>query len=151
MKFEYLNSNLDKVREEIYSQSDSLFDCQPAANVDINIAIAYLNIGVDSEDMCVKCLWGFSPEESWTEENLSVPDAVEGKLKLIGEYEAGLTWRLDRDSVWKSYIDKRNGWYCIGNPYLEGEYTAVKVLEDMILVMDKLNELKAVWVHPKFI
>ncbi|MCM1236949.1 MAG: hypothetical protein NC489_43290, partial [Ruminococcus flavefaciens] len=35
------------------------------------------------------CLWGFSPRESWKEVALCVLSAIEGKLRLIGEYEGG--------------------------------------------------------------
>lgn len=95
MKFEIVkSSNIGNI-EERYSINDRSFDCNPSVNVDISIAIAYLNLGIDSDDMCVKCLWGFSPRESWKEANLFVPSATEGILRLIGEYEAGLTWRLD--------------------------------------------------------
>ena len=66
--------------KERYFINDRSFDCNPSVNVDINIAMAYLNLGVDSEDMCVKCLWGFSPRESWKEANLFVSSAIEGEL-----------------------------------------------------------------------
>ena len=119
--------------------------------MDINIAMAYLNLGVDSEDMCVKCLWGFSPRESWKEVCLFVPPAIEGELRLVGEYEAGLTWRIDKNKMWKSYFDKESGWYCIGNSMLEYGDTAVKVIDNMIAVIDNTSDLKAVWVQPIFV
>lgn len=53
--------------------------------------------------------------------------------------------------MWKSYFDKLSGWYCIGNPVLEEEDQAVKIIKNMIVVVDKLCMLKAVWVQPLFI
>lgn len=85
MKFEIINNNKTESVEERYFINDRSFDCNPSVNVDINVAIAYLNLGIDSEDMCVKCFWGFSPRESWKEANLHVPSATEGALRLIGE------------------------------------------------------------------
>ncbi|MCM1231911.1 MAG: hypothetical protein NC489_17465, partial [Ruminococcus flavefaciens] len=108
-------------------------------------------LGIDSEDMCVKCLWGFSPEESWKEAALCVPSAIEGELRLIGEYEAGLTWRIDKSRMWESYFDKESGWYCIGNPMSDDEDTAVRVIKNMIVVVDNTSKLKAVWVQPVFV
>lgn len=151
MKFELVKGNKVGNAEEQYCINDRSFDCKPSANVDINVAIAYLNLGVDSEDMCIKCLWGFSPKKSWKETKLFVPSAIEGELKLVGEYEAGLTCRIDKNKMWESYFDKKSGWYCIGNPMLEEEDTAVKVINNMIAVVDNTSELKAVWVHPTFI
>ena len=95
MKFELIKGSKIGNTVEQYFINERSFDCNPSANVDINVAIAYLNLGIDSEEMCVKCLWGFSPKESWKEVNLCVPSAIEGELRLIGEYEAGLTWRIE--------------------------------------------------------
>ncbi len=72
-------------------------------------------------------------------------------MRLVGEYEAGLTWRIDKNKMWKSYFDKESGWYCIGNSMLEEEDTAVKVINNMIAVVGNTSELKAVWVHPTFV
>lgn len=150
MEFEIIKSRKIESEEERYFISESYFDCNPSVNVDINIAMAYLNLGVDSEDMCVKCFWGFSPRESWKKANLFVPTAVEGKLRLVEELEAGFTWRIDKNKMWKSYFDEKSGWYCIGNPRIEGEDDAVKVLKNLIVVVDDANSLKAVWVQPVF-
>ena len=103
-----------------------------------------MNLGVDSEDMCIKCLWGFSPRESWKSADLSVPLATEGKLKLIGEYEAGLTWRVDKNRIWESYYDRKIGWYCIGTTPLEEGDNVVKVIDNMIAVVNSSKELKAI-------
>lgn len=101
--------------------------------------------------MCAKCLWGFSPRESWKEANLFIPSAIEGELRLVGEYEAGLTWRIDRNKMWESYFDRESGWYCIGNSILADEDTAVKIIDNMIAVIDNTSELKAVWIQPLFV
>ena len=104
MKFEIVRGSKIGNAKERYFIKERSFDCNPSVNVDINIAMAYLNLGVDSEDMCVKCLWGFSPRESWKEANLFVPSAIEGELRLVGEYEAGLMWRIDKNKMWESYV-----------------------------------------------
>lgn len=150
MKFEIVKGSNIGNTEEQYLINDRSFDCNPSANVDINVAISYLNLGIDSEDMCVKCLWGFSPRESWKEVNLHVPSAIEGKLRLIGEYEAGLTWRIDKNKIWESYFDKKSGWYCIGDSILEDGDTAVKITNNMITVVDNTSQLKAIWIQPVF-
>ena len=151
MKFEIISNKGYENVEEQYYMSDKSFDGNPSVSVDINLAIAYLNLGIDSEDMCVKCLWGFSPRDSWKEESLTIPPAQDGKLKLLGEYEPGLTWRLDINEMWSSYFDARTGWYCIGNPLSRKGDSAVRINRNMIVVIDSTNELTAIWVHPTFL
>lgn len=150
MKFDIIRDKKNEYIEERYYINDRSFECNPPVNVDINVAMAYLNLGIDSDDMCVKCLWGFSPRESWQEANLIVPSAEEGTLRLTGKFEAGLTWRIDKNKIWKSYFDKSSGWYCIGNPLLEEEDKTVKIIKNMIAVIDNEDVLKAIWVHPLF-
>lgn len=151
MKFEIIKSKKIESREVQYFISEKSFDCHPSVNADINIAMAYLNLGIDSEDMHVKCFWGFSPREGWKKVNLSVPTAGEGELRLAEELEAGFTWRIDKNKMWESCFDKKSGWYCIGNPRAEEGDEAVKVIENLITVVDNTNELKAVWVQPVFV
>ena len=151
MKFEILDNKGYENIEERYYMSDKSFEGSPAVSVDINLAIAYLNLGIDSEDMCVKCLWGFSPKETWKEERLTIPPAQGGKLKLLGEYEPGLTWRLDKNEMWISYFDEKTGWYCIGNPLSNKSDSAIRINRNMIAVFNSTNELTEVWVQPTFI
>ena len=151
MKFEIIKNRKIESKEERYCIGERSFDCYPFVNADINIAIAYLNLGVDSEDMYVKCFWGFSPRESWKEANLFVPTAVEGELKLVEEFDAGFTWRIDQNKMWESYFDEKSGWYCIGIPRTEEGDRAVKVIKNLIIVVDSTNSLKAVWVQPVFV
>ena len=151
MKFKIVKGSKIANTEERYFINNRSFACNSSVNVDINVAIAYLNLGVDSEDMYVKCLWGFSPRESWKEANLFVPPAIEGKLRLVGQYKAGLTWRIDQNKMWESYFDKESGWYCIGNPKFEDEDTAVKIINNMIAVIDNISELKTIWINPIFV
>lgn len=134
-----------------YSINNRSFDCIPASNVDINIAMAYLNLGIDSEDMCVKCFWGFSPKESWQKKILTVPFAESGMLKLKGEYAAGLTWRIDKDRMWESYFDMSSGWYCLGEILSDKEDRTVKIHKNMLVVLNNKNFLKSIWVKPEFI
>ena len=64
---------------------------------------------------------------------------------------AGLTWRIERNKMWESYFDREFGWYCIGNSILADEDSAVKIIDNMIAVIDNTSELKAVWIQPLFV
>ena len=50
--------------------------------------------------------------------------------------------------MWESYFDESSGWYCIGKPILEKSDKAVRVIKNMIAVIDITNVLKAVWIQP---
>lgn len=115
--------------------------------VDINLLIAYLNIGIDSEDMGVKCIWGLSPKKNWCEKTLSIPYAEGGRLILLGEYEPGMSWRIDGGNMWKSYCDKETGWYCIGNPNVERYDLSVRINKNTIVLLNELNELKSIFIQ----
>ena len=103
MKFEIIENKELEDKEERYFISEKSFECYPSVNADINVVMAYLNLGIDSEDMCVKCFWGFSPKESWKDANLFVPVAVKGELRLVEDIIAGLKMFQDGDVDSKEY------------------------------------------------
>lgn len=146
MKFKVIRDNIEE-SEIIYLAKDKSFDTNISVNVDINLLIAYLNIGIDSEDMGVKCIWGLSPKKNWCEKTLSIPYAEGGRLILLGEYEPGMSWRIDGGNMWKSYCDKETGWYCIGNPNVERYDLSVRINKNTIVLLNELNELKSIFIQ----
>lgn len=151
MKFIILKSKSNDTAYVQYSAKDNAFDSFPLNNTDINISMAYMNLGVDSENMMVKSVWGFSPKESWIEQKLIAPNASNGELKLIGNYKAGLSWRIDKDDMWTSYYNKKNGWFCIGNPITQKNDEGVKINKNTIIILNDVNELKAIWINSIFV
>ncbi len=151
MKFEYIKGCCKPKIEEQYILLDECFNDTPTLSVDTYVAIQYLYLGIDSVDMCIKSLWGTSPRASWKETTLFPPNAVEGSLKIIGECEAGLTYRIDCKKMWESYFDKDSEWFCIGNPIFREGDNAVKICNNMIVVINSINELIAVWIQPIFV
>lgn len=149
ISFEIVDDVINDKGTVQFSKEDKGFDYVPNCSVDINIAIAYLNIGIDSETMYAKYVWGFSPMESWERCTLVRPKFIKSGLKLLGNYQAGLTWRLDKDRMWKSYYDEESGWYCIGSPKVLKDNQCVEFAEKSIAVLCG-NELKAIWLYPEF-
>ena len=150
MKFEIIRKDDFPNLNAYYSVNDSCFDTSPLVNVDISVTVAYLNIGISSEDMSIKCIWGFSPRESWNEKSLLAPFAVNGKVKLDGEHQPGMSWRVDKDKMWESYFDKESGWYCIGATEIQQNDVAVRVCNNMLVVVDNEGKLKSVLINPVF-
>lgn len=151
MEFNIVKSCRIVDNEVVYHVNDKAFDCSIPVNTDIYFTMAYLNLGVDSQDMLVKCFWGFSPLQSWIERKLKIPYAEEGSLRLLGEYEPGFTLRIDKDKKWEAYFDSQSGLYCIGKPSIEKDDNSVKILKNMVAVLSKDNHLKAIWVKPLFL
>lgn len=149
MRFDIINKDA-YTYEAQYNMAEMSFDI-PNVSVDTHISVAYLNLGIDSEDMIAKCIWGFSPMNSWQITNLTVPDYIDGGVRLVGLNEDGLILRADKDKMWKSFFDKTTGWYCIGNFASEEGDTAVKITKNMIVVLNFFRHLKAIWIKPKFI
>ena len=135
--------------EVIYVDSEKSFDFKPLLNSDISIVFGYLNLGIDSETMQAQQVWGFSPKESWQYKNIEVPKHIKGNLKLVGEYEPGLSWRVDTNKPWKSYFDNKSGWYCIGSYNLDNECVCVEFCTDTIAIMNK-SILQAILLKPNF-
>ena len=133
--------------EEIYFRSEKSFDSDRTVNVDIDLMVNYLDIGVDSMDMYVKCIWGISPEESWIETELEPPNADEGKLQLLKKYAPGLAHRIDGGSLWKPYVDRRINWFCVGNPECKMCDSAVKINRNTIVLLNERRELKSIWIR----
>ena len=149
IRFDIINKDA-YTYEAQYNMAEKSFDI-PTVSADIYIAVAYLNLGIDSEDMTAKSLWGFSPMSSWKNMNLKLPAYMEGGIKLLGVNEGGIILRADKEKMWEAFYDKTMGWYCIGNPLTEKDDKALKIIKNMIVVLDVSRALKAIWIQPKFV
>lgn len=149
MRFEMINKMAYTYGVQ-YNMAEISFDI-PNVYSDIYIAVAYLNLGIDSEDMTARCLWGFSPMSSWKNMNLKLPDYCEGGIRLVGVNEGGMILRADKEKMWKAFYDETKGWFCAGNPFTGREDKAVKIMENMLVTLDVSGALKAIWIYPKYI
>jgi len=150
IKFNAIKNDNIIYGETKYFEMDRSFDFVPKQDVDINIAISYLNLGFDSDNMKAKCVWGFSPKESWNNISDIQPESFLGELFLLGEYESGLTWRIDKEEMWKSYYNNETGWFCIGDKNQEANDINIQFATDIIAVLQS-ETLKALWFKPDFV
>lgn len=151
MQFIIDNQQKSSSASVLYRADESSFDYTPYTNVDINILAAYIQIGIDSQDMCVKALWGYSPQSSWEVKHLRPPCAETGvlQLKACSEREAGITRRIDTNNMWKSYYDREIGWFCLGEPTWNRSDKAVKLFQNVIFTVSKSNDIKGIWIYLK--
>src|SRR5699024_4304371 len=101
------------------------------------------------ETMNAQQVWGFSPRESWTSLQIGSPVYEKGKLRLLGEYEPGLTWRIDKKDIWKSFFDKRTGWYCIGDYNIKEDDFGVEFANNRVVIMNDY-QLKSICIKQTF-
>lgn len=150
MKFEIVRSHQSMDNEIVYRVNDKAFDCRLSVNTDVYLTVAYLNLGIDSQDMLLKCVWGLSPMESWNRRKLSMPFAEIGCLKLVGDYEEGLIIRIDKDKRWEAFFDPISNVYCIGNPIIGETEKLAKIMNNLITVINSENTLTSIWIEPIF-
>lgn len=113
--FEAKNTNTKYLGEVIYRRSENSFDFSPLRNADITLMIGYLYLGIDSEIMLARHIWGYSPFAGWLEKKLIVPTYFAGELILSIEMPIGISTKLGDSVCWKTYYDSEQGWVCIGD------------------------------------
>ncbi len=59
----------------------------------------------------------------------------------------GISYRLNENSRWPIYVNKKKGWVCLGAPKIQGK-ELIEFAPDCVATMDG-QELIAVWLHPK--
>lgn len=131
-----------------YNTKEKGFDTLPDVKSDIALLIAYVNIGFDSDNMCVNQVFGLSPSYSWIKQKLlEPPNVVKCALELAEDFDSGI-WRLDRGNEWRTYFDIDSGWVCIGNPKMVDGTTNVQFIDHAIAILNAYGELQALWMHP---
>lgn len=136
--------------EVIYIKKDLSFDFKPIYSADYSLLIGYISLSFDSETKCACQVWGCNPINVWVNKDLNKPKSIKGDLLLDDEIETGDNKRLIEAGAWTTYFDKSTGWVCIGNYEEESNDVAVEFANNTIAVINQ-NNLKALWLRPKFI
>jgi hypothetical protein len=131
----------------IHNKENKSFDTIPKLNTDIILVVSYVNIGFDSETLIANQVWGFSPKESWIVKEIEEPmNSKNAVLKLKEELEPG-SWRLDRETQWRTYYNSKTGWLCIGDPEITMNDDCINFLQNAVSTLNQKGELKALWIH----
>ena len=136
-------------KQIIYRKDEYSFDTTPYIyefDFEIEINTIFLTV-VDSKIIQLNGFCGLSEKNLYYD----VPKAKKGTLKLLHSekyiFSAGTAKLNDKD--WKTFINPQTGWACIGEPQRQG-YT-VEFIDNCIAVVDKNQELIALWIHPFFL
>lgn len=133
----------------IYDKKEYSLDFKPPQNTDCSIMIGYLYLGVDSESLLVRQIWGYNPYSSWVNKYLKTPYSFPGELVLGKEIEAGTSRRLIEVGKWKTFYDSNTGWICIGNDSNLQDDINVEFATNTIVVLNR-KKIKAIWLKPIF-
>lgn len=147
MKFKIDNNRKKLEGQPIYLKDEYSFDFEPTENVDISLLVGYLTLGIDSETMQVRQVYGYNPNSSWTEKSLLLPLSTPGALILEGDIEPGVSKRLVDSNSWSSYYDRKSGWICIGSYELTANDKVVEFANETIAVVEN-GYLKSLWINP---
>lgn len=136
-------------KQVIYRKNEYSFDTVPyeyEIDFEIEVNTLFLTV-VDSKIIQLNGFCGVTKRNLYYD----VPKAKKGVLKLLDSEKyislAGTTKLNDKD--WETVINPQTGWICIGDPQKQG-YT-VEFIDNCIAVINKNQELIALWIHPSFL
>lgn len=114
-----------------------------------SLSINYLQIEIDCDKRIVY-VWGCEPLIEYKETN-NFPDFYEDKdlIALIDkDIIPGVSISLDKEKKWPTYVNKKLGWVCIGDPAIK-DRRLIEFAPDCVAALDNDSEMVAIWLHPK--
>ena len=149
MKITYQYSENINEGQAVYNKSDNFFDfISNNIGDSITLLIGYIQLTIDANTNQLVRVWGPHPYRLWKEHSLDVPKAKKGIVIIENDYEASIAYREPEMQGWKTYYDQKSGWVCVGDPKIKE--TAIMFATDIFVVI-KDNEIKALWIKPKFV
>lgn len=148
MKVKYYYSNQIIDGTLVYRRSENSFDFLSNNTGDISILIKYLQITINASNNRMISVWGLHPHHLWKKTNLVTPTFKDGIVECIGNYESGVSYRIEEYENWDTYFDQSNGWFCIGNYNLEGE--AIMFANNIGMIISE-NRVVSIWLRPQII
>jgi hypothetical protein len=149
MKFIIKEPTMNQNFTLVYRTEDHSFDIEPLdESGDASILINDLQLEIDHQGKVIY-VWGYCPLIKYQE-----TDKVPQKYKMHSLVALlkkplfpGISYRLNENSRWPIYINKKMGWVCLGNPQTENK-KLVEFAPGCIATIEE-EELIAVWLHPK--
>lgn len=149
MKFLIENPQEGQYFSLVYRPEDYSFDREPHNGTGFtSIMINDLQLEIDEEGKIIY-VWGLCPLVKYKETN-EVPKKyrVQSLVAALDKPPVpGVSYRLNEDTRWPIYINKKTGWVCIGNPKTKDKQL-IEFVPNCVATMEG-QELIAVWLHPK--
>jgi hypothetical protein len=129
----------------LFTSLDGIVATLPQTHV-ADLCIPFVTIGLFAVGRSIIGLEGFINSSSWIISPLTPPVAIQGALTYKGEPDKDSMFDMAERALEVRY-DPDSHWACIGNPAEGG--TAVEFIYDVIAVLDKNQELSALWLNLK--
>jgi len=149
MKFLIQEPQEDQNFSLVYRSDDYSFDIEPLDGTgDTSIMINDLQLEIDHEGKIIY-VWGLCPLIEYKETNEFPHGYKPGSLVALLDKPPvlGISYRLNEDSRWPIYINKKKGWVCLGNSETKDKQL-IEFAPNCVATIDG-QELIAVWLHPK--
>lgn len=149
MKFliqEYTNPNFELV---YYQEDGHSFDVEPFVGGGFtSIVIDTLQLEIDDEGK-ILYVWGYCPLIDYKDIATFPKHYKSNSLIAILDKPPipGVSQSINKKELWPIFINKKEGWVCIGDPKLEGK-ELIQFAPDCVAALVN-QEMKAVWLHPK--
>ena len=145
MKFDIEYTSDSEQGKLIYDTEEYSFDTEPSIHeTNFDVVINKLNLTVIDDNRVVQ-VWGFCGYNEWVQSNDLVPTSNKGVLKVIGDLEGGLSYRVGKNNL-TTFVNTQIGWICIGDPKKSGN--AVEFMNGCVAVINDDNEFSSLWLKP---
>lgn len=133
-----------------FQEAESCVDALPRPPGGIaSILVNYLQLEIDHEGT-VLYAWGlFNHPTTWLDTTSLPPDPARGTLvaNVPEPIVPGISRRLNEGHVWQAYVNRQQGWLCLGEPSASPSCRAIEFAPNSIAVLDG-SRLVAVWLKP---
>jgi len=114
-----------------------------------SIQVNSLQLALDEVGI-VLYAYGYCPLVTYQETGL-VPPVTEQKAALLAKMESpfvpGIAYTLGGPTAWPTWVNKKLGWVCLGQPSIKEPFQAVECATGVIAVICG-SRLASVWLHP---
>lgn len=150
MKFSIQKQTNDVKTILLYRRNDLSFDSEPLSEMSFSsIQINELQLEID-HDGNILYVWGYCPLFSCLNIITTPVTFTSHCLQVTTEIEfvPGISIKYNEDTRWPIYMNKEQGWICIGNPTVEN-VQMVLFAPNSVATFEN-EKLIAVWLKPIF-
>lgn len=149
MKFNIQKSQSDRHFSLIYREAEFSFDSEPHDGSGFaSIMINDLQLEIDDKG-CIIYVWGLCPLIKYEETSKVPRDYSSNSLVAVLDKPPipGISYCLNEKNRWPLYINKGQGWVCIGDPNIQDK-PMVEFVPHCIAVLDD-EEIVTLWLKPQ--
>ena len=152
MKFRIENKQEKQNFELVYRKDEYSFDIEPQDGSDhSSIMINELQLEIDHIGK-ISYVWGYCPLINYSETKEYPQNYCRNDLVVLLDEPPipGVSHRLNKDKRWLIYINKKQGWVCIGTSEI-GQNKLIEFAPNCIASFDKEMQFEAIWLKPRYL